>query len=43
MTSTQQAPSMTEEEIDATLQRFADGFAFQRRAPLLHSPTEVGL
>ncbi|NUH40214.1 alpha/beta hydrolase [Streptomyces samsunensis] len=33
----------TEEQIDAVLGRFADGFSHQRRSPLLHSPAEYGL
>ena len=35
--------TMTEEQIDETLQRFADGFARLPRSPLLHTPAECGL
>jgi uncharacterized protein len=34
---------LTEEQIDQMLRRFADGFSLLRRAPILHSPSELGL
>jgi pimeloyl-ACP methyl ester carboxylesterase len=34
---------MTEEQIDATLRRFADGFAHLPRSPILHTPSDFGL
>jgi len=36
-------PAPTEEQIDRTLRRIADGFSRQRRSPILHSPAEQGL
>jgi pimeloyl-ACP methyl ester carboxylesterase len=30
-------------KIDETLQRFADGFSYVRRSPILHTPAEYGL
>src|SRR5260370_4755095 len=34
---------MTEEQVSDMLERFADGFCYQRRSPILHAPEEVGL
>ncbi|MGW0762946.1 alpha/beta hydrolase family protein [Streptomyces sp. NPDC002814] len=34
---------MTREEIDATLQKIADGFGTSLRSPILHRPDEAGL
>lgn len=34
---------LTEEQVEATLQRFADAFARLPRSPVLHSPAEHGL
>ena len=33
----------TQEQSDELLQRFADGFSYLRRAPVLHSPSECAL
>jgi hypothetical protein len=33
----------THEQSDEALQRFADGFSWLRRAPVLQSPSEHGL
>ena len=43
MTPATPTAPMTDEQIDAALQRFADGFARLPRAPILHSPSEHGL
>jgi uncharacterized protein len=43
MTEVRIAPAPTEEQIDRTLDRFADAFSRQRRSPILHSPDEAGL
>ena len=43
-TSVEQTPSAKGEgQFDAFLQRFADGFGQAYRAPILHSPSELGL
>jgi uncharacterized protein len=34
---------MTEEQVSDMLERFADGFCYQRRSPILHTPEEAGL
>ena len=34
---------MTEEHVSDMLERFADGFCYQRRSPILHTPEEAGL
>src|SRR5246127_4438358 len=43
MTSTQDALGSSKAQLDETLQRFANGFSWVRRAPVLHSPSEHGL
>jgi pimeloyl-ACP methyl ester carboxylesterase len=43
MADVHEAPVRTEEQIDQMLRRFADGFSVLRRAPILHSPSELGL
>jgi len=44
MTGTEQgAPAMTEEQIEELLQRMAEGFSYQRRSAVMHSPSEHGL
>jgi hypothetical protein len=34
---------LSEDQIEDLLQEFADGFSFQRRSPILHSPRDQGL
>ena len=43
MTDVQDKVDSSQAEIDETLQRFANGFSWLRRAPVLHSPSEHGL
>lgn len=43
MTETRHIDSPTGDQDDLALDRFADGFSFQRRSPVLHSPAEHGL
>jgi uncharacterized protein len=38
-----QESTTTEEQTDQMLRRFADAFSWQRRSPVLHSPSECGL
>lgn len=42
-TANREAPTLTEEQIDQTLQAIADGFGQQQRSPVLRSPSEEGL
>ena len=39
----QEAPAMSEQQIDEFLENFADGFAHTSRSPVLHDPAEQGL
>jgi uncharacterized protein len=43
MTAVQDKIDSSQAQIDETLQRFADGFSYLRRSPILHTPTEHGL
>ena len=43
MTDVQDKTAPAQEQADEALQRFADGFSWLRRAPVLHSPSEHGL
>jgi hypothetical protein len=43
MTNVQYTLGSLQAQIDETLQRFANGFSWVRRAPVLHSPSEHGL
>jgi uncharacterized protein len=43
MTDVQDRTESTQEQADEALRRFADGFSWLRRAPVLHSPSEHGL
>jgi uncharacterized protein len=43
MTDVQDKTESAKEEADEALRRFADGFSWLRRAPVLHSPSEHGL
>jgi uncharacterized protein len=43
MTDVQDTIALTREQSDEALQRFADGFSSNLRAPVLHSPSEHGL
>jgi len=43
MTDTQDRTESAQEQADEALRRFADGFSWLRRAPVLHSPSEHGL
>jgi uncharacterized protein len=43
MTDMQDRTALTREQSDEALQRFADGFSSNLRAPVLHSPSEHGL
>jgi pimeloyl-ACP methyl ester carboxylesterase len=43
MTGVQDKTESAQEEADEALRRFADGFSWLRRAPVLHSPSEHGL
>jgi uncharacterized protein len=43
MTGVQDKTGSTHEQTDEALQRFADGFSYLRRSPVLHSPSEHGL
>ena len=43
MSDIQDKAALAQERADETLQRFADGFSWLRRAPVLHSPSEHGL
>jgi pimeloyl-ACP methyl ester carboxylesterase len=43
MTDVQDATQTAQEQADEALRRFADGFSWLRRAPVLHSPSEHGL
>jgi hypothetical protein len=43
MTDVQDKTESAQEEADEALRRFADGFSWLRRAPVLHSPSEHGL
>jgi len=40
MTDVQDTTTLTREQSDEALQRFADGFSSNLRAPVLHSPSE---
>ncbi len=42
-TDVQDKLDSSQAQIDETLQRFANGFSWLRRAPVLHSPSEHGL
>jgi uncharacterized protein len=35
--------ALSEAQAEQILERFAEGFSFQRRSPILHTPTEYGL
>jgi len=43
MTDVQGKTETAQEQADEALRRFADGFSWLRRAPVLHSPSEHGL
>ena len=43
MTNVQDKIDSSEVKIDETLQRFADGFSYLRRSPILHTPAEDGV
>ena len=43
MTDVQDKTTLTREQSDEALQRFADGFSWLRRAPVHRSPSEHGL
>ena len=43
MTEIQHKTPLTQEQAYEALQRFADGFSWLRRSPVLHSPSEHGL
>jgi uncharacterized protein len=43
MTTVQDKSQSSQAELDETLQRFANGFSWVRRAPVFHSPSEHGL
>ena len=43
MTNVQGKLGSSQAQIDETLQRFAQGFSWVRRAPVLHSLSEYGL
>jgi hypothetical protein len=43
MQMTNNTVPMTEEQVSDMLERFADGFCYQRRSPILHTPEEAGL
>ena len=43
MTNVQDKIDSSQVKIDETLQRFADGFSYLRRSPILHTPAEDGL
>ena len=43
MTDVQDKTETAQEQADEALRRFADGFSWLRRAPVLHSPSEHGL
>jgi dienelactone hydrolase len=43
MTDVQDKTESAQEEAEEALRRFADGFSWLRRAPILHSPSEHGL
>jgi pimeloyl-ACP methyl ester carboxylesterase len=43
VTTIEEKPTLTSEQSDELLQRFADGFSTPRRSPVLHSPSEQGL
>jgi pimeloyl-ACP methyl ester carboxylesterase len=43
MSETEAGPTLSEEQIGVMLGRFADGFSWQRRSPILHTPSEQGL
>src|SRR5580692_3879076 len=43
MTNVQDKIDSSRVKIDETLQRFADGFSYLRRSPILHTPAEDGL
>jgi pimeloyl-ACP methyl ester carboxylesterase len=43
MTDVQDTTESAQEQADEALRRFADGFSWLRRAPVLHSPSEHGL
>ena len=43
MTDVQDRTESAQEQADEALQRFADGFSWLRRSPVLHSPSEHGL
>jgi pimeloyl-ACP methyl ester carboxylesterase len=43
MTDVQDRIDSSQAEVDETLQRFADGFSYLRRSPILHTPAEHGL
>ena len=43
MTDVQDKTESAQEEADEALRRFADGFSWLHRAPVLHSPSEHGL
>jgi uncharacterized protein len=43
MTDVQNRTTPAQDQADEALRRFADGFSWLRRAPVLHSPSELGL
>jgi len=43
VTDVQDKTESPQEQADGALRRFADGFSWLRRAPVLHSPAEHGL
>ncbi len=43
MTDVQDEIASSQVKIDETFQRFADGFSYLRRSPILHTPAEFGL
>jgi len=43
MTTGQDKIHSSQAQLDETLQRFANGFSWVRRAPVFHSPSEHGL
>ena len=43
MTEVRDEIDSSQAQTDETLHRFADGFSWVRRAPVLHSPSEHGL
>jgi serine aminopeptidase S33 family len=43
MTDVQDKTDSSQAQIDQALQRFADGFSYLRRSPILHTPAEHGL